>query len=109
MIPALHPQDLTVTVPTVGDPDDDGVPLETWAPAPWVGVNVQPESTSEERGGRQVVVERLACSGPLAPWITAACQIEWAGHTYEIEGRPAHYISGVLDHTELIAIRWEGT
>ncbi len=104
----LHRETLTVLATVTGAPDDDGVPVATATPRPWGRCNVQQAATSETRGGREVTVERLSVSGPLARWITEEDQILRDGVTYRVEGHPAHFVGGALDHTELVAYRIRG-
>lgn len=98
----LHRETLTVNVPTLGEPDGDGVPTETTTPTSWAGVSVQPVVTSESVGAEKVVTARWRASGPPATWIPANATITWRDVTYRVEGRPQTFVGGLLDHTELI-------
>lgn len=107
----LHRETLTVAVVAVGEPDKNGVAVVTTEPRAWGPCNVQQSTTTETRGGREVVVTRLHASGPLAEWITsddAVTRPRDPGVTYHVDGRPAHFVGGVLDHTELVLVGWEG-
>jgi hypothetical protein len=98
----LHRETVTVNVPTLGAPDDDGVPTQTTVPTSWAGVSVQPVGTSESLAAEKVVTSRWRASGPVAEWIPADATIQWRDTTYRVEGRPQTFLGGVLDHTELI-------
>lgn len=104
----LHPETLLVTVVIVGTPDDDGVPMATTLTRVWESCNVQQSSTIEDRGGGEVVTVKLHASGPLAEWITSESLVDWNGTTYRVEGEPAHFRGGALNHTEINLIGWEG-
>lgn len=104
----LHLENLTVRVVTAGAPDADGVPVVTTTAREWGLCNVQQTVTTETRGGREVTVTRLRASGPLARWITSGDVIERGGVTYRVDGDPAHFVGGALDHTELALIVWKG-
>lgn len=104
----LHPYTLAVTTVTAGAPDADGTPTETTTVTEWGPCNVQQVQTTEERGGREVVTTRLRASGPLARWITAGDRITWDGTVYQVDGNPAHFVGGALDHTEAVLIEWKG-
>lgn len=61
----LHDETVTLVTVTYGAPDASGVPVETTTNTPWVGVNVQQESTSENTiDHRTQTVERYRVSGP---------------------------------------------
>lgn len=104
----LHPESLTVQRVSFGPPDDDGVPTQTITLRAWGPCNVQQLTTTETGGATQLVGERWRASGPLADWIEPGDRITWGGQDYAIDGHPAHYGGGALDHTELVLARWEG-
>lgn len=104
----LHRETLTVHITTDGDPDEDGVPSSTSVPREWGPCNVQQVSSTETRGGREVVVTKTRASGPLAKWIGSDAKVTRDGEDYRVDGKPAHFVGGALDHTELVLIAWEG-
>ena len=104
----LHLETLHIHIPTVGPPDEDGVPITTLRDEIWEPCNVQRSSTSEERRDGEVVTVKLHASGPLAESITSESTVTWRGRDWQVEGEPAHFRGGVLDHTEIDLIRWEG-
>lgn len=110
MILLLHPDAFMVDVVTLGDPDDDGVPIETVAKLEWKRCNAKVTGTSEDRATGEVVATTMHVSGELAEWIASGHKMkrirdstEWA-----VDGSPTHFVAGALDHTELDLIRWEG-
>jgi|GEM_PF-1106151 len=106
----LHREVLTVCLVTTGIPDSDGVPVVTTTTRPWGPCNVQQSGTTEERNGREVVTVGLRASGPLAEWVSAGDIIERPrdGAVYQVDGAPAHYVGGALDHTEVRLVAWSG-
>lgn len=98
----MHSHTLTVTLPTTGDPDVDGVPTATTTSQTWVGVSVEPVGTTESLGAEKVVTARWRASGPAAEWIPPWALLTWRGTAYKVEGKPQTFVGGVLDHTELI-------
>lgn len=104
----LRNQMITVIKVSVGMPDEDGVPTETVEPAPWGPCNVQRASTTEVRDGNEITTTKLRAIGPLAQWINSMARITWQGVDYQVDGEPAHFLGGVLNHTEVDLIRWVG-
>lgn len=104
----LHRETLAVHVVTTGGPDDDGVPVETLVERPWGPCNVQQVSSTEERDGREIVTTGMRASGPLAQWIDAGARVTRDGVDYRVDGDPAHFVGGALDHTEVRLIAWKG-
>lgn len=104
----LHPEAVTVTLVAPGPPDDDGVPTETVTTRPWGPCNIQRSSSTEQRDGREVVTTTLRVSGPLAEWIGEDDRVTCRGKDYRVDGEPAHFKGGALDHTELMLIKWTG-
>lgn len=105
----LHRETLTVHVVQVADePDDDGVAAETSVPREWGPCNVQQVSSSEERGGREIVTTGMRASGPLARWISAGDRLTRDGVDYRVDGDPAHFVGNALDHTEVRLVAWKG-
>ena len=110
MGPLLHPDSFVVDVVVSGEPDDDGVPVETVTQRAWLGCNAKTTGSSEDRTTGETVTSTMRVSGPLAEWITSGDRMtrtrdstKWA-----VDGAPTHYVAGALDHTELDLIRWEG-
>ena len=106
----LHPDGFTVDVVAVGEPDDDGVPVETTTTRPWPRCNAKATSSGEDRTSGETVVTNMHVSGPLAEWITSGYRMtrDRDGSRWMVDGTPTHYVAGALDHTELDLIRWEG-
>ncbi|MBM6622667.1 hypothetical protein JTF08_13710 [Micrococcaceae bacterium RIT802] len=105
----LHHETIQLVTTTQGLPDADGIPTTVETPGnPYGGYNVQPVGTTESLGGLNVITGRWRVSGPLLTAAKAGDSILWRGTTYPIEGEPQHYMSGALDHTELIIKRQEG-
>lgn len=110
MGPLLHPDSFTVDIVQVGDPDDDGVPIETITPRPWKHCNAKVTASSEDRRSGEAVTTSMHVSGPLAEWIGSGHQMtrDRDGTEWMVDGTPTHWVAGALDHTELDLIRWEG-
>ena len=108
MLTRFHREMLTLIVVAVGEPDGDGVPTETVSRVVWGPCHVELASTVEDRAAGEVTAGRWAASGPLDYRITPEARIEWRGKTFSVEGEPAHFDAGILDHTEVVLIRWEG-
>ena len=106
----LHPDTFTVAVVVSGEPDDDGVPVETVTQRAWRGCNAKTTGSSENRDSGETVATNMHVSGPLAEWIGSGHRMTRArdGSTWRVDGSPTHYVAGALDHTELDLIRWEG-
>lgn len=104
----LHNETLTVRVATAGDPDEDGEVTESFIDRDWPGCNVQQKTSVEIRDVGEVITTRLLASGPLAEWISDADRILRADREYRVDGEPAHFKGGALDHTELFLIAWKG-
>ncbi|XBH21609.1 hypothetical protein V5R04_15595 [Jonesiaceae bacterium BS-20] len=105
----LHHETLSVLVVTEAVlPDSAGEVVATTTEQPWGPCNVQRKSSSESQQRGEETVIRLRVSGPLALWITSAEKIIRRGITYYVEGEPAHFEGGVLDHTEVDLVTWKG-
>lgn len=91
-----------------GIPGADGTPVITEVKADYGPCNVQQSSTTETRGGREITVQRLRVIGPLNRGISSKDRMIRGGRTYEVDGEPAHFVAGSLDHTETVLIEWEG-
>lgn len=102
----LHPHTITVRTATPGFPDASGVPTGTTTETIAPGWNVQPLSSADTVADVETVTARWRASGPLSTWIPATAHVLWQGREYSIDGEPAHYTGGALDHTELILIAW---
>lgn len=63
------------------------------APLP-VGEQVDP--------GRDAIVTRWQFIGPPGTPITALSRVEYGGRTYEVDGDPQVFETGVMDHVEAV-------
>ena len=110
MGPLLHPDSFVVDVVVSGEPDDDGVPVETVTQRAWRGCNAKTTGSSENRDSGETVATNMHVSGPLAEWIGSGHSMrrDRDGSVWMVYGTPTHYVAGALDHTELDLIRWEG-
>lgn len=104
----LHPHTVVVERVTFGPPDDDGVPTQTTSEQRWGPCSVQQATTTETDGSTEFVTDRWRVSGPLADWIRPGDRVRWNGSWFEVNGEPAHFTGGALDHTEVAITRWEG-
>lgn len=103
--PILHRETITVITVTEAGPDPWGEPGTTEAAQDYHGYHVEPVGTSESIGEQTVITRRHRISGPPIPGITQATRIRWRGDDYEIEGDDQEWVSGTLDHMELIITR----
>ncbi len=101
----LHSETITVVTVTEGEPDEWGEPTTEEVPHDYHGYNVQPVGTTESIGDQTVITRRHRISGPPVPGINQATLIRWRGDDYEIEGEDQEFVSGALDHMELIISR----
>lgn len=109
MISPLHTEVLAVQVVTESDlPDASGEITETIEVREWGPCIVQQRQTTEDTESGEDIAEKIWASGPLAEWITEVSKIVRDGRTYYVEGFPAHFKSGVLDHTEITLWCWKG-
>ncbi|MDI3331411.1 MAG: hypothetical protein QJR09_11890 [Micrococcus sp.] len=101
----LHRETITVVTVTEGEADPFGEPTTTASEKDHPGYNVQPVGTTESVGDQTVITRRYRVSGPAITGITEATRIRWRGQDYELEGDDQQYVSGALDHMELIITR----
>lgn len=105
----LHTQTLLVEVPTFGAPDADGVPSRSSVWFTWRQCNVQLTASGERvDGGAMSATTRWRASGPIEERITSSCVITWRGRSLTVEGEPAHFRGGALDHTEVVLVEKRG-
>lgn len=74
----------------------------------WGPCNVQQTASTETRTSGESTVTRFRASGPLAQWISSGDRVTWLGESYAIDGKPAHFSGGSLNHTEAVLIEWKG-
>ena len=97
----LHQVMATVDVPTgAATPAPDGTPQRGTTTIVWGPCIFQPISSSEDRAGKHTVVTEHFISGPLDQRIVEGSSITANGQKYPVKGKPKHFTSGVLDHTE---------
>lgn len=104
---SLHAETLTVVQVSTGPPVD-GIPQTTRVERDLLAGNVQQVGTSESVGNHELVTERVRWSGPPAEWVQPGDEVLWRGRRYRVDGEPAHFRGGVLDHTEFVLIIWKG-
>lgn len=112
----IHQDTVTIIRTTEGGPDDDGIPTSTTVRQVHPDCSVQPESTTEPGTGIHVITSRWRVSGPLAQWIRAGdrAEVPWIVGAdgrplaLAVDGRPASFASGPLQHTEYYLIERKG-
>lgn len=72
------------------------------------GCSVQPGATEEDLGGREAVAIRWTILAPAGVDVLATDRIVVNGVPYSVDGEPARWGTGVLDHTKIFLKRWEG-
>jgi hypothetical protein len=72
--------------------------------------SVQPQPVAEvvDGSGRDAVPSRWLVIAPPGADVLAADRIAWAGDTYDVDGQPLVFTTGILDHVEFFMIRTEG-
>jgi len=74
------------------------------------GFSVQPQAAPEVIDGdlaRDSVTTRYLCIGPISD-VIATDRIVFAGQTYEVDGDPLVWATGILDHVEFFITRDAG-
>lgn len=108
----LHREDVTVDSTTTSPrPGPDGLPTRTTEPRVIPGCNVQQVGTSESVGAQEMVTDRyrVSCT-ELHEWVRQGDPVHlgWSSDVFTVEGRPAHFRGGALDHTEFIIASRKG-
>lgn len=91
--------------------DSHGNDSEDWSdPASLLipGCSVQPGVTSEDRQNRDTTLIAFTVIAPAGIDVLSTDRIVYSGNTYEIDGEPERWETGILDHTNLYLKRWEG-
>lgn len=108
----LHRETVIVASATTGDkPGPTGTPVRTTVDRTIEGCNVQQVGTTESLGSQELVTSRYRVScGDLHEWVKQGDHVKfgWSGDEFTVEGRPAHFRGGALDHTEFIAVSRKG-
>lgn len=92
-------------------PDDRGNQVDDWSTPTTVaipGCSVQPGVTSEDRLNRDTTLIAYTVIAPAGIDVLSTDRIVYSGQTYEIDGEPERWETGILDHTTLYLKRWEG-
>lgn len=72
------------------------------------GCSVQPGATTEDLINRDGVLIQWTVFAPSGTDIEATDRVKYLGATYEIDGEPDRWATGVLDHVRFFLKRWEG-
>lgn len=93
----------TVTVQRAGLVTDHGAQVPDWT-NPTVhavtGCSVQPAGGSEDRVNRDAVTTQFTLYAPLDADVRATDRVVFDGVTFEVDGPPRRWATGVLDHIE---------
>ena len=108
----LHREAVIVaSTTTASKPGPNGTPVRTEVSRTIEGCNVQQVGITESLGSQELVTSRYRVScGDLHEWVRQGDQVTfgWSTDKFTVEGRPAHFRGGALDHTEFIAISRKG-
>jgi hypothetical protein len=112
---AVANQTLTRQRAPLGDPDPAryNARERDWSDPDQLDISqcsVQPQPLPEapEGSGRDAVPARWFVVAPPAADVEAADRIMWAGRTYDVDGEPQRWTTGILDHVEFFMQRTEG-
>lgn len=111
--PLLHAETITIVRREETGRDDYGLPIVEEVERDVPGCNVQPlrgETTEVRATGTELVTARMFVSAPLNVDIDVEDRVRYRGADYELYGAPqqAHTGLGLLDHTELVMVRYRG-
>lgn len=70
--------------------------------------SVQPGATDEDLQNREGVLIQWTVYAPAGADVRATDAVVFEGVRYAVDGEPKRWKSGLLDHTVIALIRWEG-
>lgn len=110
MLPSFATQTITRQRPAMVD-DGHGNRVPDWTSTTDVvipGCSVQPGATAEDNANRDGVLIHWTVYAPSTVDVQADDAVVYEGTRYAVNGNPARWGSGILNHVSIQLRRWEG-